>query len=160
MLDKMPKTRAGCVNGPRPCPWLRCRYHMLQDLLPQIWRKPSRRPLGPDQLDPDDTDAAVDYLFKMPYTCVLDAVGPDSKTLEEVGQIFNITRERIRQLEARAVRRQRIIRILLGLVGRAFLEEELGAAELSRILRAVDNNRKPKAKAARRPSLVQTAAEP
>ena len=27
-----PTTRADCENGPRPCPWTRCRHHLGEDL--------------------------------------------------------------------------------------------------------------------------------
>ena len=30
-MPEMPKTRADCVNGPRPCPWTECRYHIPGD---------------------------------------------------------------------------------------------------------------------------------
>jgi hypothetical protein len=28
---KRPKTRADCINGARPCPWLGCRHHLWND---------------------------------------------------------------------------------------------------------------------------------
>ena len=81
-----PKKRSDCVDGPRPCPWAGCRYHLAIDVSDRtgsvILNFPSQE------------------IWDMERTCVLDVVeelGP--QTLEEVGVIMNLTRERIRQLE-------------------------------------------------------------
>jgi len=45
--------------------------------------------------------------LSMVHTCVLDDVraAPDGRTLEEVAAIYDLTRERIRQIEERALRK-------------------------------------------------------
>ena len=75
-----------------------------------------------DKNGPDPTNAAVDYLRKQEVADVLATLsereskiislrfGIDSgypRTLEEVGKMFNVTRERVRQIEAKAIRKLR-----------------------------------------------------
>jgi len=75
-----------------------------------------------DKLGPTPTTAAVDFLRKQEVEGVLNTLsereakiirlrfGIDSgypRTLEEVGKMFNVTRERVRQIEAKAIRKLR-----------------------------------------------------
>ncbi|MBR4356174.1 MAG: sigma-70 family RNA polymerase sigma factor [Elusimicrobiaceae bacterium] len=75
-----------------------------------------------DKNGPDPTNAAVDFLRKQEVADVLATLsereskiislrfGIDSgypRTLEEVGKMFNVTRERVRQIEAKAIRKLR-----------------------------------------------------
>ncbi|MBR4682082.1 MAG: sigma-70 family RNA polymerase sigma factor [Elusimicrobiaceae bacterium] len=75
-----------------------------------------------DKSGPDPTNAAVDFLRKQEVADVLATLsereskiislrfGIDSgypRTLEEVGKMFNVTRERVRQIEAKAIRKLR-----------------------------------------------------
>jgi RNA polymerase primary sigma factor len=60
-------------------------------------------PEGADRPGPEDADAAREKVIKMRF-----GVGDGSEhTLEEVGQNFAVTRERIRQIEAKALRKLR-----------------------------------------------------
>jgi len=84
MADR-PRTRGDCVDGPRPCPWASCRHSLLVDINPVT---------GSVKLMPESlTDS-----------CSLDIADRGGVTLEEVGQLTNVTRERIRQIEVRALR--------------------------------------------------------
>ena len=108
-----PKTRGDCAGGPRPCPWVGCRYHLLTDLMPGIVSKsqtkrnravlvhsqPKRRVL---LKQPDALDQIVDLLQDMPCTCLLDTAQLGDHTLEEAGEVLYLTRERIRQIERSA----------------------------------------------------------
>lgn len=80
-----PRTRAECIDGPRPCPWVRCRHHLALDV--------NARTGG----------LLVNFpgveLEDMPDTCSLDVASRGGHTLEEAGQRINVTRERVRQLE-------------------------------------------------------------
>ena len=75
-----------------------------------------------DKSGPNPTSAAVDFLRKQEVAEVLATLsereakiislrfGIDSgypRTLEEVGKMFNVTRERVRQIEAKAIRKLR-----------------------------------------------------
>ncbi len=75
-----------------------------------------------DKNGPNPTTSAVDFLRKQEVADVLDTLsereakiirlrfGIDSgypRTLEEVGKMFNVTRERVRQIEAKAIRKLR-----------------------------------------------------
>lgn len=80
-----PRTRGECEGGERPCPWVSCRYHLAIDV---DERSGSIKHNFPD-LDLDE----------MPESCALDVADRGVAQLEQVGEILNITRERVRQLE-------------------------------------------------------------
>lgn len=84
-----PKTRADCVKGLRPCPFVSCSHHLYLDVKETI--KADSLRINWPCLQPDE----------MEETCVLDAVDRnlDGMTLEEIGNRMNITRERVRQIE-------------------------------------------------------------
>lgn len=128
-----PKTRADCVNGPRPCPWIGCRYHMaitvdvergsIKETFPQL--EIVSRPEG---------DGLV-VLEQVVGTCALDVVAKHDDgtggigglvalyqaaisgkplgqtpgaTIEEVGRSLNLSVERIRQLASGAMQEVRV----------------------------------------------------
>ena len=81
-----PKIRAQCADGPRPCPWVSCRWHLAYDITPAGSLKenfPGRE------------------LDEMPETCSLDVADRGGLTLEAVAAAMNVVRERIRQVEER-----------------------------------------------------------
>lgn len=80
-----PRTRAECEDGARPCPFVSCAHHLYLDVSPKTG---SIKVNFPD-MEPDE----------IPESCVLD-VAQREPTLEEIGAIMNLTRERVRQLEA------------------------------------------------------------
>lgn len=81
-----PRTRGDCERGMRPCPFVGCRHHLMLDVGPES---------GSIKLHFEDLDAMAD-------TCALDVADRGEHTLAEVGDAMNVTRERIRQLEASA----------------------------------------------------------
>jgi hypothetical protein len=91
-----PTTRAECRDGPRPCPFVSCRYHLYLDV--------SRR-TGSIKLNFPDLE-----VWEMPVSCALDVAEDGGATLEDVGAIMNVTRERIRQLEVTALERLALVR--------------------------------------------------
>jgi len=80
-----PTCRADCANGERPCPYVSCKYHLYLDVNPET---------GSIKLNFPDIE-----VWEMTETCSLDVAERGGVTLEEVGEIMNLTRERIRQLE-------------------------------------------------------------
>lgn len=92
MTDQQPTCRSQCVDGPRPCPWYSCRYHLGLDVV-QTNASSARVVV---HIDPDEIDT-----YEGP-TCALD-VAEDEATLEEVGSLFGLTRERTRQIEEGAL---------------------------------------------------------
>ena len=84
-----PRTRAECADAPRPCPWVACKHHLYLDINP---RTGSIKINFPD-LEP----------WELKHTCALDVAERGGITLEEVGEIMNLTRERIRQVEVRGL---------------------------------------------------------
>lgn len=83
--DLRPKDRGQCVTGARPCPWVSCKFHLYLDVNPET---------GSIKLNFPDLE-----VWEMPETCALDVADRGGITLEEVGEILNLTRERIRQVE-------------------------------------------------------------
>jgi hypothetical protein len=94
-----PKMRGDCENGPRPCPWVSCRYNLYLD----VADNGSLKLNFPDR-DPD----------QMPATgsCVLDVADRvaegDHLSLEDVGRLMNLGIERVRQLSSLALQAGRV----------------------------------------------------
>ncbi|MFT3698282.1 MAG: sigma factor-like helix-turn-helix DNA-binding protein [Kofleriaceae bacterium] len=84
-----PRTRAECSNEQRPCPWVSCKHHLYLDVNPRT---------GSIKLNFPDLEP-----WELQHTCALDVADDGGHTLEEVGDITNLTRERIRQLEMRGL---------------------------------------------------------
>lgn len=80
-----PSTRAQCVNMPRPCLYVSCRHHLYLDVNEET---------GSVKFNFPDKE-----VWELEETCALDVADRGGITLEEVGSIMNLTRERIRQLE-------------------------------------------------------------
>jgi hypothetical protein len=88
-----PKTRADCMNGPRPCLFVSCKHNLYLDVNPET---------GSIKLNFPDRE-----IWELQYTCALDVAEKGGITLEEVGEIMNLTRERIRQVETRGLSKLR-----------------------------------------------------
>jgi hypothetical protein len=84
-----PRARKECSHGIRPCPFVSCRHHLYLDV---------NEEKGSLKLNFPDLE-----VWEMPETCSLDVADRGGMTLEEVGDIMNLTRERIRQVEVRGL---------------------------------------------------------
>lgn len=84
-----PLTRSECANGPRPCPFVSCRHHLYLDVAPRT---------GSIKLNFPDLE-----VWELAETCTLDVAERGGVTVESLGDLLNVTRERVRQLEIRAL---------------------------------------------------------
>ncbi|HZZ83545.1 MAG TPA: sigma factor-like helix-turn-helix DNA-binding protein [Anaeromyxobacteraceae bacterium] len=90
-----PRSRAECASGPRPCMFVSCKHHLYLDVNPTT---------GSIKLNFPDKE-----IWEMAETCALDVADRGGITLEEVGGIMNLTRERIRQVETRGLLKLRAV---------------------------------------------------
>ena len=105
-----PQTRGDCRNAVRPCPFAGCKFHLFLDVNPDT---------GSIKLNFPDLEP-----WELRETCALDVADRGGITLEEVGEIMNLTRERIRQVEVRG---------LIKLKMQSPTPDELGAALLDAV---------------------------
>lgn len=94
---RLPLVRGECAETERPCPFISCRYHLFLDVNDRGGIKLN----FPDLFDADGTPA----LEGLRETCTLDVADREDATLEHVGELLNVTRERARQLENEALAR-------------------------------------------------------
>ena len=84
-----PTLREECRGEARPCPWVACKHHLYLDINPET---------GSIKINFPDLEP-----WELKHTCALDVAERGGITLEEVGEIMNLTRERIRQVEVRGL---------------------------------------------------------
>jgi hypothetical protein len=84
-----PTTRADCLNSginvQRPCPFVGCAHHLYLDV---------NKDTGAIKMNFPHLE-----VWELAESCALDVADRGGITLEEVGEIMNLTRERIRQVE-------------------------------------------------------------
>lgn len=83
--DVRPRTREDCRTAERPCPYVSCKYHLYLDVNPET---------GSIKINFPDLE-----VWELAETCALDVAERGGTTLEDVGELLNLTRERIRQVE-------------------------------------------------------------
>lgn len=83
-----PRVRGDCADGPRPCPWAGCRHHLLLDVTPA----------GSLQLNYPGQEVE-----ELAESCALDVADRGGMTMEKVGELLNVTRSRVEQIEHRAL---------------------------------------------------------
>jgi len=85
-----PLHRSECKGGPRPCPLVGCPYNNYLTVNQYGIIRLSHKQREPEDVPPSDS-------------CVLDVADSGPQTLERVGEILGLTRERIRQIEMHIV---------------------------------------------------------
>src|SRR6186713_8142 len=113
-----PRTREECAGGPRPCPYVSCKHHLYIDVSPRT---------GAIKLNFPDLE-----VWDMGESCALDVADRGGTTLEDVGAIMNLTRERIRQVEVKALAKLEALRDMMAL--REYVDEgPVGRRRLPRL---------------------------
>jgi hypothetical protein len=116
-----PRTREECAGGPRPCPYVSCKHHLYIDVSPRT---------GAIKLNFPDIE-----VWDMGESCALDVADRGGTTLEDVGAIMNLTRERIRQVEVKALAKLEALRDMMAL--RDYVDEgPVGKRRLPRLTQA------------------------
>lgn len=80
-----PRTRDDCKEGPRPCPWVSCKFNLYLEVSART---------GAIKMNFPDLEP-----WEMVESCALDVAGRGGETLQRVGELTNLTRERVRQVE-------------------------------------------------------------
>ena len=96
-----PRVRSECSDAPRPCPYVSCQHHLFLDVSART---------GAIKLNFPDLE-----VWEMTETCALDVADRGGTTLEEVGAIMNLTRERIRQVEVKGLAKLAALRDMTAL---------------------------------------------
>ncbi len=113
-----PKAREECRGGPRPCPFVSCKHHLYIDVSART---------GAIKLNFPDLE-----VWEMGESCALDIADRGGTTLEDVGAIMNLTRERIRQVEVKALAKLEALQDMLAL--RDYVDEgPIGKRRLPRL---------------------------
>jgi len=120
-----PATRAECVDGPRPCPYVSCQHHLFLDVSART---------GAIKLNFPDLE-----VWDMNESCALDVADRGGTTLEDVGAIMNLTRERIRQVEVKALAKLHALNDMMDL--RDYIDEgPVGKRRLPVVVAPVDDD--------------------
>ena len=91
-----PHLRSECIAGPRPCPHVSCRFHLYLDVSPKT---------GAIKLNFPDLE-----VWELGISCALDVADGGGTKLEVVGELMNVTRERVRQIELKALGKLEMLR--------------------------------------------------
>jgi hypothetical protein len=102
-----PTTREDCAQGQRPCPFVSCKHHLYLDASART---------GAIKLNFPDLE-----VWEMTESCALDVADRAGTTLEEVGAIMNLTRERVRQVEVQGLAKLEALQDMFAL--REFIDE-------------------------------------
>ncbi len=81
--ERRPRTRAECQDGPRPCLFVSCRFHLYVDVTAK----------GGLRLNFPDLE-----VWELPETCALDVAERGGMKLAELSDLMRISRQRGRQL--------------------------------------------------------------
>lgn len=90
-MPRRPRTRGDCANLSGYCPYVGCKFNLYLSVNPET---------GGIKLSFPDLE-----VWELEETCALDVADKGGGTLKEVGEIMNLTRERIRQIEVSGLKK-------------------------------------------------------
>lgn len=101
--EPRPRTYAECQargigTGESPCAYVSCKYNLALDVSK---RTGAIKVNAIDAIDARDGSLDV---REMPATCALHVAARGGLTLDEIGDLLSLTRERVRQIETRGLR--------------------------------------------------------
>lgn len=82
-----PASRGECADGPRPCPWVSCRYHLYLDITPYGGLTLNYPSIEPGQME---------------HSCALDIAAQGDHDMISVAQIMGVNDETVRVIERAA----------------------------------------------------------
>lgn len=83
-----PVQRSECVDGPRPCPFISCRLHLLTERVALL-----------------DDDEVLELLDEAPETCAQDVASRGESTMREVAHVMGLPLKSVFLAEVSAKRR-------------------------------------------------------
>ena len=95
-LRVLPASRTECRRGPRPCPYVSCRYHLLLNVTSD-GRLYSQR-----TFDEASEDSIAKALRGMARTCALDVADEGAHTFEEVSMVMGLDVKEVSRHSQRA----------------------------------------------------------
>lgn len=95
-MSERPKKRSECEDGPRPCPWVSCKYNLAIDV-----KSDGALIEFPHMLEPE-----------FGSNCCLDHAAEGGLKLADIGRLYGHSRELIRQKVTRASARLKMTREL------------------------------------------------
>jgi hypothetical protein len=103
-----PRTYGECIERAlgtptQPCWYLRCRHNLLIDVEPTTGAYKITWPHLADGAYGDE------YRSLPEHTCALRVAEQGGMTLDEIGSVINLTRERVRQIETKALYKLRAL---------------------------------------------------
>lgn len=94
LQEGVPESRAACKDGPRPCGYVRCKFH--------LWRIDSDERAGnPDNSDAGTTLKPAWLEWPVPASCALDFADQGEHGAREVGRAMGMHRGNVWLIWAR-----------------------------------------------------------
>lgn len=94
-VDLVPRDGVNCA---RPCVWVACRHHLLMDVVTNGRNVKKLRVFKAVPFD-ETGDGIAEALTSMKQTCSLDVAEEGGGSLEEVGGLMGVTRQRVEAIE-------------------------------------------------------------
>lgn len=92
-VGERPRTRSDCEDGPRPCPWFECKYHLAVD------------EIGQGNADVERTMIANKEFDWSKPTCALDVADEGKHSVRQVSAILGVNFQRVHAIERHAIRK-------------------------------------------------------